>query len=83
VTKVLHGEGFWDAVYEFAGVLAGRSQYSIRAMKEIVDAIAAGRGDAGAIVDRWLATASDDRRIGVEAFRAKRPPRFTWGSATP
>ena len=82
VMKVLPGDGFWDAAYEFAGVLADRSQYSIRAMKEIVDAIAAGRNDAGAIVDRWLATASDDRRIGVEAFRAKRPPRFTWGSAT-
>lgn len=80
VTKMLPAYAFWDAAYEFAEALAGRSQYSIRAMKEIVDAIAAGRGDVGAIVDRWLTTASDDRAIGVKAFRTKRPPRFTWDS---
>ncbi len=75
-------EGFWPAAYAFADQLAGRSQYSIRAMKELVDAIAAGRGDLGAIVDRWLATTSDDRAIGVEAFLGKRPPEFTWGSGS-
>lgn len=80
VTRVLPEEGFWTAAYEFAGLVAGRSQYSIRAMKELVDAIAAGRSDVGAIVDRWLATASEDRAIGVEAFLGKKPPRFTWGS---
>lgn len=80
VTKVLPAEGFWDAAYGFAGLLAGRSQYSIRAMKEIVDAIAAGRDDVGAIVKGWLATASEDRSIGVEAFLGKHPPEFTWGA---
>jgi hypothetical protein len=49
-------------------------------MKELVDAIAAGRGDVAAIVDRWQATASGDRAIGVEAFLGRRPPEFTWGS---
>src|SRR5690606_38205333 len=34
VTKMLPAYAFWDAAYEFAEVLAGRSQYSIRAMKE-------------------------------------------------
>lgn len=80
VTKVLPTEGFWGAAYAFAELLAGRSQYSIRAMKELVDAIAAGRGDVGTIVDRWQATPSDDRAIGVGAFLGKRPPKFTWGS---
>lgn len=83
VTKMLPAQAFWEAAYEFAEVLAGRSQYSIQAMKEIVDAIAAGRGDVDAIVGRWLATASGDRKIGVEAFRTKRPPEFTWGSGAP
>jgi enoyl-CoA hydratase/carnithine racemase len=80
VTKELPTEGFWGAVYAFAELVAGRSQYSIRAMKELVDAIAAGRGDVAAIVDRWQATASGDRAIGVEAFLGRRPPEFTWGS---
>lgn len=80
VTKVLATEGFWDGVSEFAGMLADRSQYSIQAMKEIVDAIAAGQGEVGEIVDRWQATASEDRAIGVEAFLGKTPPEFTWGS---
>jgi enoyl-CoA hydratase/carnithine racemase len=89
VTKVFPEEGFWDAVDDFTGLLARRSQYSIRAMKEIVDAFAAhsvGGGesaDAAADVDdvvaRWLATPSGDRAIGVEAFLTKVPPTFTWG----
>jgi enoyl-CoA hydratase/carnithine racemase len=80
VTKVTPAEGFWAEAYGFAGLLADRSQYSIRAMKEIVDAVAAGRTDVGAVVDRWQATASEDRGIGVEAFLGKRTPEFTWGS---
>lgn len=83
VTKALPVDGFWDAVNVFAALIASRSQYSIRAMKEIVDAIAAGRGDVDATVARWLATPSEDRAIGVEAFLGKRPPEFTWGSGTP
>lgn len=82
VTKVLPTDGFWEEANAFARLLASRSPYSIRAMKEIVDAIAAGRQDVGAIVDRWQATASGDRAIGVEAFLGKRPPEFTWGADT-
>lgn len=81
VTKVLPAAGFSDAVAEFAELLAGRSQYSIRAMKEIVDSITAGRGGTDEIVARWLATPSEDRAIGTAAFLGKVPPRFSWGSS--
>ncbi len=86
VTKVLPSMGFWDAAGDFVQQLAGRSQYSIRAMKEIVDALAvpggtasAGAPDVNEVVARWLATPSDDRAIGVEAFLARQLPSFTWG----
>lgn len=85
VTKVLPSMGFWDAAGTFVQLLADRSQYSIRAMKEIVDALA-GHGanrktDVGTAVARWLATPSEDRAIGVDAFLSKQRPAFTWGRA--
>ncbi|MBB5632707.1 enoyl-CoA hydratase/carnithine racemase [Cryobacterium mesophilum] len=83
VTKVLPAEGFWDAVGAFASLIVSRSQFSIRATKEIVDAVAAGGDGVAEAVARWLATPSGDRAIGVAAFLGKRPPEFTWGSGTP
>lgn len=78
--------GFWDAAGKFVQLLADRSQYSIRAMKEIVDALASHgvnrESDVDAAVARWLATPSDDRAIGVDAFLGKQQPTFTWGRAT-
>lgn len=86
VTKVLPSMGFWDAAGKFVQLLADRSQYSIRAMKEIVDALASHganrESDVDEAVARWLATPSDDRAIGVDAFLSKQPPAFTWGRAT-
>lgn len=79
VTTVLPTAGFADAVAEFAALLSARSQYSIRAMKQIIDASVAG-GDVDQIVAHWLATPSEDRAIGVDAFLAKRAPEFTWGT---
>jgi enoyl-CoA hydratase/carnithine racemase len=78
VTKVLPVAGFWDAIAAFAELLASRSQYSIRAMKDIIDAIVGDRGDAERIAATWESTASDDRAIGVEAFLAKEKPTFRW-----
>lgn len=78
ITKLLPTEGFWDAANEFTRVLASRSQYSIRAMKELVDAIVAGSTDIGGIAAKWNAAASEDRSIGMAAFLAKRAPEFTW-----
>lgn len=86
VTKVLPSMGFWDAAGEFVQLLVDRSQYSIHAMKEIVDALAGHGTDREADVDtavaRWLATPSDDRAIGVQAFLTKHKLSFTWGRET-
>ncbi len=83
VTKVLPSMGFWDAAGTFVQLLADRSQYSIHAMKEIVDALASHSAnrdtDVDIAVSRWLATPSDDRAIGVDAFLRKEKPLFTWG----
>lgn len=78
VTKVLPADGFWEAANEFAQLLAAKSQYSIRATKEIIDAITDGSASAGQVAATWQSVASEDRAIGVEAFRAKRAPEFTW-----
>lgn len=82
VTKVFPAEGFWDAAQDFTHMLARRSQYSIRAMKDIVDSLdhdGSEDADTDAAVARWLGTPSDDRWIGVEAFLRKEQPSFTWG----
>ena len=78
VTKVLPVASFWNSAAEFIEILASRSQYSIRAMKEIVDAVGH-EADVEDALARWLATPSEDRAIGVEAFLRKSTPSFTWG----
>lgn len=82
VTKIYPSYGFWDTVDEFVRALASRSQYSIHATKEIIDAIvdrgSGGTADVGQIAAKWQATESVDRTIGVEAFLAKQPPTFMW-----
>lgn len=82
VTKVLPSMGFWAAAEAFVQLLASRSQYSIHAMKEIINALtshgATREADVAEAVARWLATASADRAIGVEAFLNKSTPTFSW-----
>lgn len=79
VSKVLAVDGFWDEVARFSESLASRSQFSIRAMKPIVDALVAGEA-AAEIASEWAKVKSNDRQIGVQAFLSKRQPHFEWGS---
>jgi enoyl-CoA hydratase/carnithine racemase len=66
-------------VAELASTIAGRSQFTIRASKEIVDAIAAG-SDVTDLATRWRAAgvAGPDAAEGIAAFTERRKPDFTW-----
>ncbi len=83
VSKVVEAAHFADEVSAFADRLAGRSQLSIHAMKQIVDALACA-GDATRVNDRWQAEVarSGDPAIGAAAFAAKQRPEFTWSPAS-
>jgi enoyl-CoA hydratase/carnithine racemase len=66
-------------VRDFCHTITTRSQLTVRATKDLVDSIAAGRlTDEQA--DRWSreAAESGDVREGVSAFLERRPPRFGW-----
>ncbi|GAA3954836.1 enoyl-CoA hydratase/isomerase family protein [Actinomadura viridis] len=78
--EVVPAGGVHERVAAFAATLASRSLLTQRAVKEIVDALAAG-DDAEPALDRWLAEAhagGGDMDEGVAAFLERRPPRFTW-----
>jgi enoyl-CoA hydratase/carnithine racemase len=79
VSRVVEADALLPETLAFATHLANRSQLSIRAMKEIVDATASG-GDAEAVASRWQAevNASDEPAIGATAFIDKERPEFTW-----
>jgi hypothetical protein len=80
LARLVHHDVFWAEVSAFAGRLAARSQLSIHAMKEIVDAIASGDDDIPEVNSYWQQQMdlSGDPEIGVRAFLAKEVPAFTW-----
>lgn len=88
-TKLLGVESFWPEVFSFANHVAGRSQFSHQAHKELINVLAAGGrpdagGDSGAqlteVYARWQQEMrkSADAEIGISAFLAKETPQFTW-----
>ncbi|WP_104054132.1 MULTISPECIES: enoyl-CoA hydratase/isomerase family protein [unclassified Arthrobacter] len=82
VERVIPQADFWTDVASFAHRLAGRSQLSLQAMKELVDIIAV-PGSRNALEEasnRWQEhmAAAPDPVIGVRAFLAKEEPVFTW-----
>lgn len=82
VDEVLPADALAARVGEFCRTVASRSQLSVRAIKDIVNAIAAGRlTDEQA--DRWRREAAEgpDAREGVAAFLEGRPANFTWPGA--
>lgn len=77
--ELLEPEELEARVYEFARLIASRSQYSVRAAKRIVGKIQAGHTEDD---DETLALRNDsfdgqDYKEGVRAFLEKRPPVFS------
>ncbi|MBB6173559.1 enoyl-CoA hydratase/carnithine racemase [Nocardiopsis mwathae] len=68
-----------DRVDEVARTIAGRSQFTVRASKDIIDRIGAG-ALTDEVVDAWFARmrASGDLEEGVSAFLDRRTPDFRW-----
>jgi enoyl-CoA hydratase/carnithine racemase len=80
VARVLPVATFHQDVDSFAEHLSQRSQFSIQAQKDLVNAISAGAPDVGernAYWQRQMAL-SPDAAAGVTAFLAKETPTFTW-----
>jgi enoyl-CoA hydratase len=79
VTAVAERDRLADAVRELAERLASHAPLTIRATKETIRRIAAHRRVDSAIADDLVAAcyASADFREGIDAFLAKRPPKFT------
>ncbi|MFJ2029584.1 enoyl-CoA hydratase/isomerase family protein [Streptosporangium sp. NPDC087985] len=73
VDEVLASAELSERVYGLARILAGRSQLTLAAAKEIVE----GRADE-ARFHAWQKAARDEVPEGVAAFLERRPPRFTW-----
>ncbi len=80
VAKVVPQSEFWAEIDSFAHRMASRSQLSIQAMKDLVDAIAGGAEDLAARSGFWQQemAASGDFSAGVRAFLAKEIPEFGW-----
>ncbi|WP_307832632.1 enoyl-CoA hydratase-related protein [Planomonospora sp. ID91781] len=74
VDEVLPAGELAGRVYGLASTMAGRSQLTLAAGKEIVD------GRTGEEAFRaWQKASREELAEGVAAFLERRPPRFTWG----
>lgn len=79
VTRLADAEAVDSAVRELAGTIAGHAPLTVRATKEAVRRIQAGRLPPADLIDDCIAACytSEDFKEGVAAFLARRPPRFT------
>jgi enoyl-CoA hydratase/carnithine racemase len=79
VARVVDAEAIGSAVHDVASAIAANAPLTIRASKEAIRRIQAGRRPAPEAIDDLIESCylSADFKEGVAAFLAKRPPRFT------
>lgn len=79
VDEVLPADALNRRVEEFCLTVAGRSQLTMQASKDLVDAIAAGTLTEEQ-ADRWRKEVAEggDAAEGIAAFLERRAPNFTW-----
>ena len=79
VARVVDADAIEAAVRDLAAAIAGNAPLTIRATKEAIRRIQAGRRPAAGAIDDLIEGCylSADFKEGVAAFLAKRPPRFT------
>lgn len=80
VSRLIPQAGFWDEIQKFTDELAKRSQLSIQATKQIVEAIAVNDPGVPEISDYWQdqMAISGEAEIGIRAFLDKETPAFNW-----
>jgi len=80
VERLFDDDDLERETFEYARVLASRSQYSIRAAKSVTAAALVGGTDEDESIRRIRGEAflGEDLKEGLNAFVAKRAPRFTW-----
>lgn len=85
VSELVPAEGLDAHVADLAALIASRSRLSVRAHKELVDALAGTGGAARSqevaeVWRRWQreVSTSGEAARGVEAFLARRAPDFLW-----
>ncbi|WND02862.1 enoyl-CoA hydratase/isomerase family protein [Temperatibacter marinus] len=80
VDEVVQVEDLELAVKAFAASMVPVSQYSLRGIKKSIQRILDGQADDDDTTSKWFTDAhtSSDYKEGVDAFMAKRKPKFTW-----
>jgi enoyl-CoA hydratase/carnithine racemase len=80
VTRLFPTEMLEDETFAFAERLCGLSQYTIRTVKQVVQAILKGQTDDDPATEALVAEGFDgaDYREGRDAFLEKRKPHFTF-----
>ena len=82
--EVVPADRLAERVYETARTIAARSQFTVRASKDIIDRIADATLE-NAAVQRWQDAMEEagDNREGRSAFLERREPRFGWTGFMP
>ena len=80
IDRLATADGLWDEALAYGQIIAGLSQYAVRASKAVISEIRAGASAETELTRKLFTGAFDgeDLAEGVRAFLEKRKPRFTF-----